>query len=57
MHVKSIKKEEQQQIKLIKKQEKLQNKLETKRLKNETMYKLKLFIVYKIKKLINKNQN
>ena len=45
------------QRQLVKKQEKLQSKLETKRLKSETAYKLKLFIAYKIKKLINKKQN
>lgn len=53
----SIKKEEKIQTKLVKKQEKLQNKLENKRLKNETIYKIKLLIAYKIKKLINKKQN
>lgn len=55
-HIKSIKKEEKLQIKLVKKEEKLKHKLENKRLKNEVIYKLKLFLAHKIKKLINKKK-
>lgn len=53
--IKEFRREEKLQNKLIKKEEKLNNKIENKRLKNETVYKLKLIIAYKIKKIINKN--
>ena len=54
--IKAVKKEKQMQDKMIKKEEKLQYKMENKRLKSETTYKLKLFIAYKLKKIINRNQ-
>lgn len=53
---KTIKREEKLQANLVKKEKKLHYKMENKRLKNETTYKIKLIIAYKIKKLINKNK-
>ena len=55
--IKHQKKEQSLIIKAQKKEDKLQNRLENKKLKAEMSHKIKLFLAYKAKKIINKMQS
>lgn len=55
--IKKEKKEQSMIIKAQKKEEKLQNKLENRKLKAEMKYKIKIFMAYKVKNIINKLQS